>query len=75
ARQRLEVFVTRYGNDPEPITDELAYHQNEGEQMPAFLGRAAVAVGEHIENTWKHKNLLKLNRMNIAAVAVPITGI
>jgi hypothetical protein len=43
--------------------------------MPAFLGRAAVAVGEHIENTWKHENLLKLNRMNIAAVAVPITGI
>ena len=75
ARQRLEVFVTRYGNDPEQISDELAYHQNEGEQMPAFLGRAAVAVGEHIENTWKHENLLKLNRMNIAAVAVPITGI
>ena len=75
ARQRLEVFVTRYGNDPEQISDELAYHQNEGEQMPAFLGRAAVAVGEHIENTWKHENLLKLNRLNIAAVAVPITGI
>ena len=75
ARQRLEVFVTRYGNDPEQISDELVYHQNEGEQMPAFLGRAAVAVGEHIENTWKHENLLKLNRMNIAAVAVPITGI
>lgn len=75
ARQRLEVFVTRYGNDPEPITDELAYHQNEGEQMPAFLGRAAVAVGKHIENTWKNENLLKLNRLNIAVVAVPITGI
>ena len=75
ARQRLEVFVTRYGSDPEPITDELAYHQNEGEQMPAFLGRAAVAVGKHIENTWKNENLLKLNRLNIAVVAVPITGI
>ena len=75
ARQRLEVFVTRYGNDPEPITDELAYRQNEGEQMPAFLGRAAVAVGKHIENTWKNENLLKLNRLNIAVVAVPITGI
>jgi hypothetical protein len=75
ARQRLEVFVTRYGNDPEPITDELVYHQNGGEQIPAFLGRAAVAVVKHIQNTWKHENLLKLNRPNIAVVAVPINGI
>ena len=75
ARQRLEVFVTRYGNDPEPITDELVYHQNGGEQIPAFLGRAAVAVVKHIQNTWKQENLLKLNRPNIAVVAVPINGI
>lgn len=75
ARQRLEVSVTRFGNDPEPITDELTYHQAEQEQMPAFLDRAAMAVGEHIENTWKQDNLLKLNRPNIAAFAVPITGI
>ena len=27
ARQRLDVFVTRFGNDPEPITDELSYYQ------------------------------------------------
>ena len=43
--------------------------------MSTFLGRAAVAVVKHIQNTWKHQNLLKLNRPNIAAVAVPITGL
>ena len=75
ARQRLDVFVTRYGNDPEPITDELSYHQTKTETIPELLKRAAVAVGEHIENQWKQDNLLKLNRPNIAAVAVPITGI
>ena len=40
-----------------------------------FLGRAALAVGKDIENKWKHDNLLKLNRLNVAAIAIPITGI
>jgi hypothetical protein len=75
SRQRLDVFVTRYGNDPEPITEELTYHQNEAETISSFLGRAALAVGEDIENKWKHDNLLKLDFPNVAAIAVPITGI
>jgi hypothetical protein len=75
SRQRLDVSVTRYGNDPEPITEELTYHQNETEPVSAFLGRAASAVGKDIENKWKHDNLLKLNWPNVAAIAVPITGI
>ena len=75
ARQRLAVFVTRYGSDPEPITDELQFQQTETEMVPELLARAAVTVGHHIENQRKQDNLLKLNRPNIAAVAVPITGI
>lgn len=75
ARQRLDVFVTRYGNDPEPMTEELVYQQGEQETVAQLLTRAAFEVGDHIENQWKESNLLKFNRPNIAAVAVPITGI
>ena len=75
ARQRLEVFVTRYGNDPEPMTQNLQYRQSESESIEQLLNRAVFEVGEHIENQWKEDNLLKLNRPNIAAVAVPITGL
>ncbi len=75
SRQRLDVLVTRYGNDPELVTKELEYHQNASEPLPMFLNRAALAVGVDIENKWKHDNLLKLNRPNVAAIAIPITGI
>jgi hypothetical protein len=75
SRQRLDVFVTRFGIDPEPITEKLRYHQNKTEPISMFLGRAALAVGKDIENKWKHDNLLKLNRLNVAAIAIPITGI
>ncbi len=75
ARQRLEVLVTRYGNDPEPVTEELIYRQGEQETVAQLLTRAAYEVGDHIENQWKETNLLKLDRPNIAAVVIPITGI
>jgi len=74
-RQRLDVFVTRYGNDPEPLTEELFYQQGEQETIEQLLTRAAFEVADHIENQWKETNLLKLDRPNIAAVAVPITGL
>ncbi len=75
ARQRLDVFVTRYGNHPEPLTAELNFSQGADESVQVLLGRAAVGVGEYIENQWKEDNLLKLNRPNIIAIAVPIIGI
>lgn len=75
ARQRLEVLVTRYGSDPEPQTQNLQFRQSETESVEQLLDRAVLEVGEHIENQWKEDNLLKLNRPNIAAVAVPITGL
>ena len=75
SRQRLDVFVTRYGTDPDPITEKLIYRQNKTEPISRFLDRAALAVGEDIENKWKYDNLLKLDRPNVAAIAVPITGI
>ncbi|NQW00663.1 MAG: DUF2066 domain-containing protein [Rhodospirillales bacterium] len=75
ARQRLEVFVTRYGRDPEPLTQNLQFRQSETESVDQLLNRAVTGVADHIENQWKEENLLKLNRPNIAAVAVPITGL
>lgn len=75
ARQGLEVFVTRYGNDPEPLTEQLLYRQGEGETVDQLLNRAVVEVADYIENQWKEANLLKLNRPNIAAVAIPIIGL
>ncbi len=74
-RQRLDVYVTRYGNDPEPLTEELSYQQGEQESLAQLLTRAAFEVSDFIENQWKELNLLKLDRPNIAAVAVPITGL
>lgn len=75
ARRRLEVFVTRYDHDPEPFTDELRYHQNEGETIEGLLGRASVGVSAHIENHWKQVNLLNLNQKSVASIAIPITGL
>lgn len=74
-RQSIEVLVTRYGNDPEPSTEMLLYRQAEAETIEQLLRRAVVEVADHIENQWKEANLLKFNRPNIAAVAVPITGL
>lgn len=75
ARQRLEVFVTRYGNHPEPLTMRLDYSQSESETVDGLLSRVAIGVGDYIENQWKEDNLLKLNRPNIIAIAIPIIGI
>lgn len=75
ARQSLEVLVTRYGSDPEPATETLLYRQIETETIDQLLSRAMVEVADYIENQWKEANLLKFNRPNIAAVAVPITGL
>ena len=74
-RRGLEVLVTRYGNDPEPLTETLLYRQAESETIDQLLNRAVAEVADHIENQWKETNLLKFDNPNIAAVAVPITGL
>jgi len=75
ARQGLQVDVTRYGADPEPMTYTLDFRQEENEGLAEFLMRTAHAVAEEIEDQWKQENLLRLDRPAVAAVAVPITGL
>jgi hypothetical protein len=73
--QSLEVYVTRYGKDPDPSTETYPYNQQKGESQPALLRRALGTISDAIEDEWKRRNLLDLGNPNVAAVAVPVTGL
>ncbi len=74
-RQSLEVYITRYGNDPDPQTETYPLNQAEGENESALLSRAVNRIADAIEDAWKQQNILDLSHPNVAAVAVPVTGL
>jgi len=74
-RQSLEVYVTRYGSDPDPETETYPFNQREGESVSALLARAVGDVSDKIEDDWKRQNTLDVGDANVAAIAVPVTGI
>jgi len=74
-RQSLEVYVTRYGKDPDPETDTYPFNQEEGESASDLLTRAVTRISDAIDDDWKRRNILDLSHPNVAAIAVPVTGL
>jgi len=74
-RQSLEVYVTRYDKDPDPQTETYPFNQQEGESAQGLLRRAVAKISNAIEDAWKIRNVLDLKHPNVAAVAVPVSGL
>lgn len=71
----LEVYVTRYGSEPDPETRTFAFNQEAGESGSRLLKRAISRVTGAIEDEWKGRNILDVSSPNVAALAVPVTGL
>ncbi len=74
-RQSLEVYVTRYGQDDDPETETYPLNQLKGESGVALLTRAVGNISDAIEDEWKRRNILDTGNPNVAAVAIPVTGL
>jgi hypothetical protein len=74
-RRSLEVYVTRYGTDPDPETETYPFIQQESESEEALLKRSVSRISQAIEDDWKSQNTLDLSHPNVAAIAVPVTGL
>jgi len=74
-RQSLEVYVTRYGDNPDPETETYPFNQGKGESPSALMSRAAARISDAIEDDWKRRNILDLSHPNVVAIAVPVTGL
>ena len=72
---RLEVTVTRHGRALGEQTLVATFDAGPGESVDDLLHRAAPEVALMVEDAWKRDNLLKLDRLAIIAVSVPVTAL
>ncbi len=74
-RRRVDVSVTRYSVNKEPVTDLFAVVQQGTESDDSMFSRAVTMVVDRVEDTWKRSNLLGLNQLGVTAVTVPISSL
>lgn len=71
----VEVTLTRYSPDGALTPIQQVYPVNDGEEIQALLGRAAIGVSRVMEDDWKRRNLLTFGETGYVAVNIPISGI
>lgn len=74
-RRRVDVSVTRYSVNKEPVTDLFAVVQQGAESDDGMFSRAVTMVVDRVEDAWKRSNLLGLNQLGVTAVTVPISSL
>ena len=71
----VEVTASRIGTRAPERTLVQSIAGKPGESEDTLLARAAIAVRDDVEETWKRENLLRFGEHNSLVAVVPLTGI
>ncbi len=72
---RLAVTASRYGDDGLTQTSVESFERAEDESEAAFLRRAAAAVADAMDETWKRDNLLDFSQQTAITVSVSFSAL